>query len=151
MGNPDIIRGASKQVTNRYEPYNMWYSNLKKNISLYILHQHCCTCPIALPVRRNPQYKCLLTVVSATSAPPFRPLRHQRNFSHPAVNSFRRQTLFTVNRNHFLTNILCIESFCPQEKKRTTDRCYRVVHTSNTVAILTTETSLWTCACASAT
>jgi hypothetical protein len=31
------------------------------------------------------------------------------------------------------------------------ERCSLVVHTSSTVAILTTETSLWTCTCASAT
>jgi hypothetical protein len=36
-------------------------------------------------------------------------------------------------------------------KKRTTERCSSVVNTSSTVAILTTETSAWTCACASAT
>jgi hypothetical protein len=36
-------------------------------------------------------------------------------------------------------------------KKRTTGRCSSVLHSSSTVAILTTETSIWTCACASAT
>jgi hypothetical protein len=35
--------------------------------------------------------------------------------------------------------------------KSTTERCSLVVHSSSTVAILTTETSLWTCSCASAT
>jgi hypothetical protein len=48
-------------------------------ISRHILHQHWYTCPIALPVRRNPQHRSLLTVVSATSAPTVQPLRHQRN------------------------------------------------------------------------
>jgi hypothetical protein len=39
-----------------------------------------------------------------------------------------------------------------QEKKnRTTQRCSSLVYPSSTVAILTTETSLWTCSCASAT
>jgi hypothetical protein len=48
----------------------MWYSNLEKTfISRYILQQHWYTCPIALPVRRNPQRRSLLTAVSATSAP----------------------------------------------------------------------------------
>jgi hypothetical protein len=71
-------------------------------------------CLIALSVRRNPQHRSLLTVVSATSAPPFQ-LRHQRNVCHPVVHRFTRQTLPTVNRKHFLMNILCTESFCPQK------------------------------------
>jgi hypothetical protein len=75
----------------------MWYWNLDKTfISRHILHQHWCTCPIALPVRRNPQYRCLLTVVSVTSTPPFQPLRHQRNVCHLVVNRFTRRTLHTV-------------------------------------------------------
>jgi hypothetical protein len=70
--------------------------------------------PITLPVRRDPQHRSLLTVVSATSAPPFQPLRHQGNVGHPVVNRFTRQTLSTANRKHFFMNILRIESFCPQ-------------------------------------
>jgi hypothetical protein len=31
------------------------------------------------------------------------------------VNRFTRQTLPTVNMQHFFMNILCIESFCPQK------------------------------------
>jgi hypothetical protein len=50
---------------------------------------------------------------------------------------------------HFFTNILYIESFCPP--KNAQQRCSSVVHPSCTVAILTTETSLWTCAWVSAT
>jgi hypothetical protein len=47
----------------------VWYSKLEKTfISRYILHQHWYTCPIALPVRRNPQHRNLLTAVSVTSA-----------------------------------------------------------------------------------
>jgi hypothetical protein len=64
-------------------------------------------------VRRNPQ-KCF-AFISATSAPPFQPLRHQRNVCHPVVNRFTRQTLPTVNRRNLLINILCIESFCLQK------------------------------------
>jgi hypothetical protein len=64
----------------------------------------------------------------------------------PTVNSFTRQTLPTVNRKHFFMNILCIAPVCPQ--KSATKFCFSVVYSSNTVAILTTETSLWTCACA---
>jgi hypothetical protein len=70
---------------------------------------------IALPVRRNPRNRNLLTVVSATSSPPFQTLRHQRNISHPAVNRFTRQTIPIVNRKSFFMNILCLESFCSQK------------------------------------
>jgi hypothetical protein len=43
----------------------MRYSNLEKTfISRHILHQHWYTCPIALPVRRNPQHRSLLTCLS---------------------------------------------------------------------------------------
>jgi hypothetical protein len=122
----------------------------KHFISRHILHQHWYTQPIALPVCRNPQHRCLLTAVSATSAPPFQTLRHQAKFFDtsldPAVNRFTRHTLPTVNRKHVFMNILCIESFCPQ-KESTTDRCSSVVHTLSTVVILTAGTSLWTCAC----
>jgi hypothetical protein len=47
-------------------------------------------------VSRNPQHRSLLNVVSATSAPSFQPLRHQRNVCHPVVKRFTRQTLPTV-------------------------------------------------------
>jgi hypothetical protein len=70
---------------------------------------------MALPVQRNPQHGSLLTVISATSAPLFQPLRRHWNVCHPIVNRFKRQTLPTVNRKHFFMNILCIESFCPQK------------------------------------
>jgi hypothetical protein len=56
-----------------------------------------------------------LTVVSATSSPPFQPVRHQRNVCHPFVDRFTQQTLPTVNRKLFFTDILCVESFCPQK------------------------------------
>jgi hypothetical protein len=39
-------------------------------------------------------------------------------FLDPAVNRFTRQTLPTLNRKHFFTNILCIESFCPQKNSQ---------------------------------
>jgi hypothetical protein len=84
----------------------------KTFISRHILHQHWYTCPIALPVRRNPQHRSLLTVVSATSASTS---SSSGNICHPAVNRFTRQTLPTVNRKHFFMNSLWIESFCPQK------------------------------------
>jgi hypothetical protein len=46
-------------------------------------------------------------------------------------------------------NILCIESFYPQNMHK--QHCSSIVYSSSTVAILTTETRLWTWACASAT
>jgi hypothetical protein len=63
-------------------------------------------------VRRNQHHRILLTLVSATSAPPFQPLRHQGNVCHPVVNRFTRQTLPAVNRKHFFIDVLSIESFC---------------------------------------
>jgi hypothetical protein len=112
-------------------------------ISRYILHQHWYTCPVALQVRRNPQHGCFW-LVSATSAPPFQPLRLQRNICHPVVNRFMRQIVPNVNRKHFFMNILGIESFSPPKKRRTIERCSSVLHPSSTVTILTTETNLWT-------
>jgi hypothetical protein len=82
----------------------MWHSNLRKKISFTNID----TLNIALPMHRNPQHRSLLTVDSATSAPHFQPLRHQRNVCHPVVNCFTRQT--HPGRNFFV-NILCIESF----------------------------------------
>jgi hypothetical protein len=90
--------------------------NRKKTfISRHILHQHWYTCPIALPVRRNPQHRSLLTIVSPISEPPFQTLRHQRNVCHPVVNRFTRQTLSAVNRKYFIMNILCNEPLCTQK------------------------------------
>jgi hypothetical protein len=57
------------------------------------------------------------------------------------VSRFTRQTLPNINRKHFM-NILFVESFCTQ-KKGTTESCSSVLHSSSTVAILTTETC-WT-------
>jgi hypothetical protein len=61
----------------------MLYSNLEKNI--YFSTYPPATCPIALPMRRNPQHRNRLTVVWATCAPPFQPLRHQRNICTKVV------------------------------------------------------------------
>jgi hypothetical protein len=62
------------------------------------------------------------------------------------------EPFYATNTSHrkqetFLYEYLWIESFCPQ--KRRTEHCSSVVHSSCTVAVLTTETSLWTCAYAS--
>jgi hypothetical protein len=121
----------------------------KTFISRHILHQHWYTCPIALPLRRNSQHRNLLTFVSATSAPPFQPLRHQQNVCHPVMNRFTRTTLPTVNRKHFFMYILCIESFCSERPHK--QRWSSIVYSSSRVTTLTTKTSLWTWACESAT
>jgi hypothetical protein len=94
-------------------------------ISRHNHYQHWYTCPIALPVFRNPQNISLLIVVSAISTPLFQSLHHPQNVCHPAVNHFVRQTLPTVNRKHFFVSILCIESFYPQIMHNRTPLFYR--------------------------
>jgi hypothetical protein len=99
----------------------MWYSNLEKTfISPHVLHQHWYTRPIALPVRRNPQHRSFLTVVSATSAPPFQPFRHQRYLCHPDMNRFKRQTLPTVNTKHFFMKLCAFSPFALKKKNNRT-------------------------------
>jgi hypothetical protein len=93
-----------------------------------------------------------LTVVSATSAPPFQPLRHQRN----VLPRFSNKLWTALRDKHFQPQTGSIYlwisfALCPfAHKSRTTERCSWTVHPSSTVAILITETRLWTCACASA-
>jgi hypothetical protein len=69
-------------------------------------------------VRRNPQHRSLLIVVSATSALHFNPFVVSEMFAtflDPLVNRFTTQTLPAVNRKHFFMDILGNESFCPQK------------------------------------
>jgi hypothetical protein len=72
------------------------------------------TCPIALPVRRNPQHRNLFDCC----------LSHFRTSDSMSSSLAERlppscellsATLLTANRNHFYMNILCTESFCPQK------------------------------------
>jgi hypothetical protein len=110
----------------------MWYSNLEKTFnSRRILHQHWYTCPIALPVRRNPQYRsfydCCLSHFRTWSGIICDFRTSLREFLDPVVNRFTGQTLPAVNRKYFFMNFICSESFCPQ-KKRSTKRCFSVVH-----------------------
>jgi hypothetical protein len=93
-------------------------------------------------------------VASATSAPPFLHLRLSNVLERISQSSC--EPLYATNTAHrkqetFFMNILCIKSFCPQKRKPQQNRCSSVLHSSSMVAILTTETSLWTCVCASAT
>jgi hypothetical protein len=62
-------------------------------------------------------------------------------FLDPVGNSFTRQILPTVKTEHLFMNISFIESFCSQ-KKSVTELCSSVVHSSSTVAVLTTKTKL---------
>jgi hypothetical protein len=70
----------------------------KTFISRHVLHQHWYTCPIALPMRRNLQHRSLMTVVSATSAPAFQPLRHQRNVCH--ISGLICDMLYATHTSH---------------------------------------------------
>jgi hypothetical protein len=85
----------------------------------------------------------LLTVVSATSAPPFQNLSHQRNVCN--VSRPNCELIYATNTSHrkqetFLYDCPLHWVLCPQN--RTTERCSSVMNSSSTVAILTTETSL---------
>jgi hypothetical protein len=95
----------------------MWYSNVEETvIARHILHQHWYTCPITLPLRRNPQQRSFLTAR----------LSHFRTWSgiicelrtllweflDPVVNRFTRQILPTVNSKYFFTNIFALSPFC---------------------------------------
>jgi hypothetical protein len=128
----------------------MWYLKLQKTfISRHVLHQHWYTCPIVLTVRRNPQHRSLLTVVSATCVPLFQ--RHrQRNVCHPVLNSFIATNTSHRKQKKFLYEYP-LHGVLLLTRKRTARRCSSVIYSSSTVAILSTETSLWTCTCASAT
>jgi hypothetical protein len=110
----------------------------KAFISRHILHQHWYTYLISLPVRWNTQNTSLFTVVSATSAPPFQLLRHKRKVWRQVVNRFTPQTLLNVNRKISFWISFELSPFVNKKN-------------SQQNAIMTTETSLWTCACASAT
>jgi hypothetical protein len=55
-------------------------------------------------------------------------------FLDSVVNRFTRQTLPTVNRKHFFTNILCTESSCPQKKTHNRILLFGIIF-SSTVAI----------------
>jgi hypothetical protein len=90
----------------------------EKFISLYGLHQHWYTCPIALPVRRNtlsqplPHLCFNLFVISEIFATEVEPL-YATNTSHS-------------KQEKILYEYRCIESYCPQ--KSPTERCSSVVY-----------------------
>jgi hypothetical protein len=66
------------------------------------------------------------------------------------------EPLSATNTSHRKQEIFIYECplhwvLLPTKKKSTTERCSSVVHPLSTVTILTTEISLWTCACESVT
>jgi hypothetical protein len=76
----DVLMSYEEESVNRSQmdmkPTTCDIRTWKKTfISRHILHQHLSH---RFPVRRNPQHRSLLTVVSAISAPPTQRLRHQR-------------------------------------------------------------------------
>jgi hypothetical protein len=103
----------------------MWYSNLETIfICRRILHQHWYTCPIVLPVRRNPQRRRLLTCLGhfrTRSGIIYDFWTSLREFLITIVNRFTRQTILDLSRTHFFHNILLLGPFAP--RKRTADHC----------------------------
>jgi hypothetical protein len=99
----------------------MWYSNLEKkkhsfldisstNIDTFVPSLYQCVETRSVQVfwllpEPLPYLRFNLFVISETFS----------TFLDLVVNSFTRQTLPTVNRKHFLMNILSIESFWPQK------------------------------------
>jgi hypothetical protein len=87
-------------------------------------------------------------------------LSHFRNSASTSSSSAKRlppncEPLYTTNTSHrkhetFLYEYPSHWVLLPI-KKSTTEHCFSVVHTSSTVANLTTETILWKCTCASTT
>jgi hypothetical protein len=112
----------------------MWYSNLwkkKKIITRHILHQHWYTCRVALPTCPKPAAK--------------KKVFFDCCFSHFHTSV---STSYTTNTSHrkqetFLYEYHLYWALLPT-KKSITERFSSVVYSSNTIAILTTETSLWT-------
>jgi hypothetical protein len=73
-----------------------------------------------------------------------------REFLDPVLKRFTRQTLPTVTRKYFFLYEYH-SHWVILPTKSITERFFLVVHPSSVVATLTTETSLWTWACVSAT
>jgi hypothetical protein len=120
----------------------------KKIMSRHILHQHWYTCTIVLPVRRNPRNIEVFWMLS-------QPLPHLR-FNVFVISETTVTQLWRALRDkHFPPQtgnvslwISSALSLFAHEKRPTKERCSSVEHPWSTVAILTTETSLWTCGCA---
>jgi hypothetical protein len=129
-----------------------WYSNLEKTfISWHILHQHWYTVPSL--------YQCVETRSIEVFWLLSQPLPHLRFIICDFRTSFREflapcdEPLYatnTIKRKHLF--LLISFALSPLAHKTSTrELCCSVVYYSSMVVILTTETSLWRCACASAT
>jgi hypothetical protein len=116
----------------------------KKRLFLDISSTNMYTCPIALPVRQNPQHRNLCFCCSLNRG------------TWTSLKEFLDQLWTTLHDKHFppwTGNIsLCISfALCPAHKKCSTEHHSSLAHSSSMAGILTTETSLWTCTCTSAT
>jgi hypothetical protein len=136
----DLVNMSQMDIKHKLYYILTWVKHLFLDISSTNTHT----------LRRYPQCKILLTLISAISSPSFQALHHQRNICHPVVNCITRQTLPTVNRQHFFMNILCIEFFCPQKKRHKRTLIFGSTP-SSAIPISTTKTNLWIRACASVT
>jgi hypothetical protein len=104
----ESVNGPQISIERRTCDIWTWIENI---FSRHILHQHWYNCPIALPFHLNPQHRNILAALSATSAPPFQPLHHQRKVCHQIVNCFTRQTPSTANRIYFLLIFFALSHF----------------------------------------
>jgi hypothetical protein len=118
------------------------YVEWKKQTKLYTFS------PIALPGHRNLHRRSLLTLVSATSAPPFHHLRLSKVYDR--ISRLSCDQLYAVNRSQRKQQTFFMNIFALREI-RIRERFSPVARSSNTVAILTTETMLRKWKCESAT
>jgi hypothetical protein len=81
---PWLFRNECKMLSQRFSLRAVDRNSTFK-VEEHVLHQHRCNCPIAFSVLGNPQHKIFFTVVSATSAPPFQSLHHQRSIYRQGV------------------------------------------------------------------
>jgi hypothetical protein len=131
----------------------MWYSNLGKTfISRHILHQHWYTCSIILTVRQNPQQRSPMTVVSATSTPPFQPFCHLWNVCHQGGFSVEQtdespRSSHCSSFNYLLSCLGCMGSGIVMMKEyplcRLWNTFWSVNRTSQYVAEFTFSPCLW--------
>jgi hypothetical protein len=112
----------------------------KKNLYFhYVLNQHRHTYPIALPVRRNQQHRSSWLLSQILPHFRFNLFVIKRNVSRPSF-----EPLYITDTSHCKQEIFLYE-YPLHWVLLPTERWSSVVY-STTVAILTTEISLWTCA-----
>jgi hypothetical protein len=115
----------------------MWYSNLGKTfISRHLSHRFTSASNRAAQKSFRLCHSHFRTSVSTSSS--------SAKHLPPSCEPLYDTTLLTVNMKHFFMNILRTKPFCPQKIKSATERCTSVLRSWSTVAIFTTEISLWT-------